>query len=304
MFQARVVDAETGEAMPFVNVYRTAGRGCVSNLEGDFTIVAEVEDTLRFSFVGYQTCRWKAGEMPQVVKMRPAALSMAGVTVLSDNAILTRTFKGLQQDFKKHRKEQRMYLNRITIRSGACDEMVEDFLTAQSVVNVRSMGVLSGKYWTRMMTGEQVMSQLQNTNLHNLMMAGPMMRQVPLENSVLHPFPETFSSSFLKHYYALSRQTLQTNEGGLIYVIELRPKVETQKGILYGKVYIDANTFRLLRFDGAIRGLIASVRRLGENEDMGQQATIRVQVLYTHARGYTEVERPLPKSIRKIWMSA
>ena len=26
VFQARVVDAETGEAMPFVNIYRTAGR--------------------------------------------------------------------------------------------------------------------------------------------------------------------------------------------------------------------------------------------------------------------------------------
>lgn len=44
-FHARVVDAETGEALPFVNVYQIAGKGCVSNLEGDFTIMAHAEDT-------------------------------------------------------------------------------------------------------------------------------------------------------------------------------------------------------------------------------------------------------------------
>ena len=95
VFHARVVDAETGEVMPFVNVLQTEGRGCVTNLEGDFTIVAKPEDSLRFSFVGYKTCRWKASEMPEVVKMRPASLSVAGVTVLSDDAILKRAHQVL-----------------------------------------------------------------------------------------------------------------------------------------------------------------------------------------------------------------
>ena len=141
-FHARVVDAETGEALPFVNVYQASGKGCVTNLEGDFTISAGAEDSLRFSFVGYKTCRWKAGEMPGVVRMQPSALSIAGVTVLSDEAILTRAYKTLKNDLKAHAREKRLYLNRITIRSGGCEEMVEDFLTARSAVNVRSMSVL------------------------------------------------------------------------------------------------------------------------------------------------------------------
>ena len=207
-YRARVVDAETGESMPFVNVLQAEGRGCVTNLEGDFTIVAKEEDSLRFSFVGYKTCRWKASEMPEVVKMRPASLSVAGVTVLSDDAILKRAHQVLAQDSKKHSKETRLFLNRITIRSGECEEMVEDFLTAQSAVNIRNLRVVSGQYWTRMMTGEQEMSQLQYTNLHNLMTVGPMMRKTLLTESVIQPFPETFSSSFLNYYYASSCQTL------------------------------------------------------------------------------------------------
>ena len=290
-FHARVVDAETGEALPFVNVYQASGKGCVTNLEGDFTISAGAEDSLRFSFVGYKTCRWKAGEMPGVVRMQPSALSIAGVTVLSDEAILTRAYKTLKNDLKAHAREKRLYLNRITIRSGGCEEMVEDFLTARSAVNVRSMSVLSGQYWTRTVTGEQVMSQLQYTNLHNLMTAGPLMRQVPLEDYLIQPFPPTFSSSFLNYYYALSSQTLQTDGGGLMYVVEMRPKVDTWKDILYGKLYIDARTFHLLRFDGAVRGMKVNVSRLGSEADHVQPATIRIQVHYTHKRGFTEVEK-------------
>ena len=290
-FHARVVDAETGEALPFVNVYQASGKGCVTNLEGDFTISAGAEDSLRFSFVGYKTCRWKAGEMPGVVKMQPSALSIAGVTVLSDEAILTRAYKTMKGDLKAHAREKRLYLNRITIRSGGCEEMVEDFLTARSAVNVRSMSVLSGQYWTRTVTGEQVMSQLQYTNLHNLMTAGPLMRQVPLEDYLIQPFPPTFSSSFLNYYYALSSQTLQTDGGGLMHVVEMRPKVDTWKDILYGKLYIDARTFHLLRFDGAVRGMKVNVSRHGSEADHVQPATIRIQVHYTHRRGFTEVEK-------------
>ncbi|MDO4200955.1 MAG: carboxypeptidase-like regulatory domain-containing protein [Bacteroidales bacterium] len=290
-FHARVVDAETGEALPFVNVYQASGKGCVTNLEGDFTISAGAEDSLRFSFVGYKTCRWKAGEMPGVVKMHSSALSIAGVTVLSDEAILTRAYKTLKGDLKAHAREKRLYLNRITIRSGGCEEMVEDFLTARSAVNVRSMSVLSGQYWTRTVTGEQVMSQLQYTNLHNLMTAGPLMRQVPLEDYLIQPFPPTFSSSFLNYYYALSSQTLQTDGGGLMHVVEMRPKVDTWKDLLYGKLYIDARTFHLLRFDGAVRGMMVNVSHVGSEADHVQPATIRIQVHYTHKRGFTEVEK-------------
>ena len=42
VFRARVVDAETGEAMPYVNVLSDAGRGVVTNLEGDFVITSDL----------------------------------------------------------------------------------------------------------------------------------------------------------------------------------------------------------------------------------------------------------------------
>ena len=117
------------------------------------------------------------------------------------------------------------------------------------------------------------------------------MRKVALESSLIQPFPTTFSTSFLNYYYSSSSKVLQEDGGNMMYVVELRPKVETWKSIMYGKLYIDAKTFRLLRFDGAVRGLKVNVSRYDANEDQVQPATIRIQVHYTHRRGFTEVEK-------------
>ena len=44
----RVVDAETGEPLPYVSIYVTEGKGTLSNDEGDFSIDVLPEETLRF----------------------------------------------------------------------------------------------------------------------------------------------------------------------------------------------------------------------------------------------------------------
>ena len=103
-FQGQVVDAKTGERMPFVHIYVDEERGCVSNAEGKFSIAVKAEDSLRFSFVGYQTCSWKASELPKVARMSPAALAISNVNVLSDDAILKHAYEVMKRDFKVHKQ--------------------------------------------------------------------------------------------------------------------------------------------------------------------------------------------------------
>nr|MCR4920836.1 carboxypeptidase-like regulatory domain-containing protein [Bacteroidaceae bacterium] len=47
-YRARVVDAETGEALPYVSIYVAAGRGTITNSNGYFVI--EAEPTVQLSF--------------------------------------------------------------------------------------------------------------------------------------------------------------------------------------------------------------------------------------------------------------
>ena len=46
-------DAETGEALSYVSIYAGDGRGTLSNSDGNFTIAADANDTIRISCVGY-----------------------------------------------------------------------------------------------------------------------------------------------------------------------------------------------------------------------------------------------------------
>ena len=50
--QGRVVDAETGEPLPYVNIRVGNGIGTLTNIEGSFKLLTEEKYVLSFSFVG------------------------------------------------------------------------------------------------------------------------------------------------------------------------------------------------------------------------------------------------------------
>ena len=53
VFQSKVVDAETGEPLPYASIHISNGRGTLSNLDGYFSIEAGADDSLRISYIGY-----------------------------------------------------------------------------------------------------------------------------------------------------------------------------------------------------------------------------------------------------------
>ena len=52
---ARIIDAKTGERLPFASVYISGANSTISNAEGEFAIDADSTDVLRISYVGYKT---------------------------------------------------------------------------------------------------------------------------------------------------------------------------------------------------------------------------------------------------------
>lgn len=79
--QGRVVDAETGEALPYVSIFTDGGKGTLTNAEGDFKLEAEEGDALTFSCVGYKKARISAGKLHAVVRLKPYTTVMQEVTV-------------------------------------------------------------------------------------------------------------------------------------------------------------------------------------------------------------------------------
>ena len=149
--QGRVVDAETGEALPYVSIYVGDGRGTLSNSDGDFTIAADANDSIRFSCVGYQTQRILASQLPKIIRMVPSVKQMNELTVLSVSAIMDRAQRQLKRSLRDGGARRGHYFCRIIEELGEGVEMIEAFVDAKSMVHIRDIEVLNGRQivWTR-----------------------------------------------------------------------------------------------------------------------------------------------------------
>ena len=68
--QSRVVDAETGEHLPYVNI-RTENGATLTNNNGEFKLTTGEDNVVTFSCIGYEKKKVKAADMPSVVRLKP-----------------------------------------------------------------------------------------------------------------------------------------------------------------------------------------------------------------------------------------
>ena len=246
--QGRVVDAETGEALPYVSIYVGNGRGTLSNSDGDFTIAVDANDSIRFSCVGYQTQRILASQLPKIIRMVPSVKQMNELTVLSVSAIMDRAQRQLKRSLRDGGARHGHYFCRIIEELGEGVEMIEAFVDAKSMVHIRDIEVLGGRQ-IRMDKTKQHPS-LTSMNMHHLLEVGPMMKYNAFWNDLL-VLP--FNYKNYKKLYQCRYFTQKDDRGELIYVVRMLPDVRTEAGrMMEGTAYIDGRNHRLLRFTGTV----------------------------------------------------
>lgn len=90
--EVRVVDARTSEPLPYASVVTAKdGKGVITNEEGVFRIPSvAAEDTLVFSYLGYQRLRMAAGEVRtrHEVRLQPSVTELSAVQVMGRNDAL------------------------------------------------------------------------------------------------------------------------------------------------------------------------------------------------------------------------
>jgi hypothetical protein len=297
-YSGLIVDAKTGEPIPYAHLYLSSGRGALSNLNGQYEIVADSNEQVRISFVGYTTQTFRASVLKPVIKMRQMVNQLSNVNILGTDAILMKIWDKLRKDYKKQRKAQSHYFCRMTFMKDQQIEMVEAFLTAKSAVNLRQLEVNSGQYWAKAPNG-RIESRLRTTNLHNVYMLGPMIKDNDLWRGILtEPFPEAKDKQYIHDNYEISYTTLTGDNDKDIYAITLTPiKKRRFFSIMGGTLYVDAQTLELLRFEGTIKDLGAVVNYA----DMDEKTTldVNVSINYQHKNGFTEVTDITASSINE-----
>ena len=286
-YTAMVVDAETGEALHYASVYIAENRGTITNQDGKFLISASPEEILQIKFIGYENLRIKASEMRDVIRLKPATHTMQEVSVFPVMELLKNITTKLNGEYKKNKKEEDVYFFRISTEIGSKKELAEAFMTARSAVNLRNISLLSGR--RGLQSGDSLTSSLlDNVNFHHPLELGAMTPDVSFWNSLSTPILKKFDKEYYNQHYKVSVSQIDSRESEPILCFNFEKKENSQPvTLLTGKLYVEAKTLKLLRFEGIIPSLGMEVTN--QRVDGQTIVDLLVNADYTHEDGYAKV---------------
>ena len=287
----RVVDAETGEPLPYAQVYASDGRGCLANEEGDFVLVGGKADSIRVTFVGYVAQSLSTRSSLQEIRMQPCSRWLREVTVKPVNVkkLLAALSRRLEDEYRKHKEVQGYYFCRVLEQSDKINDLIDAILVARSTVNLRKAEVLTGKHSSMRMQGGK--PSLAYMNLHRILEVGPAIHEADFWADIIAPLNRVLFPNLLR-YYDCDYDILSQPNGDAMYRITMvRSALAKSKGVsvIEGTLYVGVSSGHLLRFEASMPSM--------QMTTIGNQGTFRVEnvvsrinIDYRHTNGMTEVD--------------
>ena len=296
-YHAQVVDGETGEALPYAQVYVSAGNGVLTDGEGWFTLEAKKTGVVRISYVGYDAVQVKTAAMGDRIQLHPLSATMQEVTIVPAEEVLEKMLRRIDKEFLREENKRSNYFYRLTNTYAGTQELVEAYLNAYSMGNLRDVVFTAGR---RLKHAQYTIrrSGISFSNLQKIIETGPVMRDAAAWENIGKPFNPVLNitdtatgekwgnSNLDKVHYTFSGQLLETADGKGIYKITMRGNME--KSFIDGVVYVDAKRYQLLSFEGELHNFKLEVGKDLRHESAVVQPHIRIT--YTHRHGFTEVE--------------
>lgn len=295
-YTARIVEAETGEALPLVSIYVSDENGTLTNFDGEFSITAEPTDLLRLTCIGRQSLALHASELPEVIKMKMLPSTLSEVTVHAVEGKLLEIARRMEKAFGRKKRKQAQYFYRQTSVISLKQDIVEAFISAKSAVNLRNMEFLTGRHG-RLSEAQWAQSSVQEMNMHHVLELAPMTREASFWRSLITPLPavkhQTISGiEYLQRHYAITIEEMD-GEDQQLYRIELRRRDEAmtddQTSIMTGILYVDRPTLSPLAFDGQVENMSI---RFGKGELRSATSVpvdLKFHIDYRYDHQYPEV---------------
>ena len=288
---AKVLDADTGEPMPCVGVRVSNEKTTLTNFDGEFCIKALPTDSIRLSFIGYETLYLRADQMARQIEMHAAERRLAEVTVQGWERLMTKISKKAVRVYERKRSQRSQYFFRQTIIVPQKQDIVEAFIDARSAVNLRNIRFVTGRHGAQTQELWEK-SSIGNMNLHHVLELAPMIMNNVFWFDLTTPLSEDRSIKEYLKTYSIEVEEL-VSDGRDIYKIDLSPAegVLASTRILTGSLYVDKSDLRLLAFDGDAKNMWLDI----SNQDNPLQSgvsiplTLNVHIDYSYDKGYPEV---------------
>ncbi|MBO7118863.1 MAG: hypothetical protein J6W03_00915 [Bacteroidaceae bacterium] len=289
---AVVMDAETGEPVPYVSIYVSPSCGTISNYDGEFSLECLPSDVLRITSIGYQRVSFQAMELPDTIRMKPVASTLREVTVMGTDDVLYRLVRKMQKEAGKHKKTESNYFFRLTTQYPGTDELAEAFLSAKSCVQLRNITFHSGNRGLLVEKGildNPDLKGLGRTNLHVFLRLAPILVFYDYWDFALVPGDIVLNRK--GKIYEASCTKFTEDDGTEIRKIRVegKPGYWPSDPILEGTMYVDYKRCQLLRFDGQKRGLFLRMYDHGRQRLSIDTVSYDMHIDYRHDHGFTEI---------------
>jgi len=286
--EALVVDAETGEPLPFTSITVVGGRhlSTISNAEGSFRITVEEGEQLRFSYAGFKTLTLNPKSIGRRVKLLPATLMVREVNVKA--LPLKEIRKETVRQQKKYRKKTADFFYRQTaFVDSACYEYVEAFLSGHSAVALNELKLSNGRYAGIIpdTTTQQVLQFYKNFFTFSQIELATDKRQLDPREDIM-PLYQKASALYDVDYDILS------DSASAIYVIRFKPKdFITNYTILDCTLYVDSVSKHILRCDGSGRNfcILQQYSKKLKRKNEVLPVVFNFSINMTEENGFTEV---------------
>ena len=124
-YRGRVVDAETGEPLPYASI-KGDSLVAMANADGVFAIDARNERSLTISAIGYSSLSIESGSVGDTVRLQPLRIVRPEAQDGTAETILRKLAKRMVKEYKHHANNKSVYFTRQTSRFEQWMETCED----------------------------------------------------------------------------------------------------------------------------------------------------------------------------------
>ncbi len=282
VWEACVLDAETGRPLPYASVRAGSGRSTITNEDGWFVLSCDSAESVRISFVGYSPVTVSASPGRRSVGLRPMTVLLSEIVVQPVDKIVRAVMAEARRQMRKKRRHKATFFYRQTTFAGSeCSEVLEAFFVGLSAVSLRDLSLQHGRY-----------AALESDSLHLYSYFGNFFTYSQVEilggskpayNQDVMPLVDNY-----RDYYDVSLRTVSDGERKL-HVLRFRAKPEVERPVLDCELYVDADTHHVLRCNG--RGLNMRVlNKVGRRRTVVAVDSMVFEANYADSDGFSEVE--------------
>lgn len=269
--QGKVVDGNSGEAMPYVAVFTKADRrGTISDVNGFFELTnLSNQDTIVFFFTGYEKRFLATSEIQEVIQLFPLEQLFDDVIVLADKSVLYEMISNTRKSRPKETIVAKTYFE------------VETFLdTTQTEL---FQGYFNGNYHgydTRNLTMKTARFGLNKTDQQAFLsmdISRAMYAHTLFENDGLFPTSpfELNRRKLMKNYQLELNNKYRQEDSSVTYVISFFPREDSLRSFS-GRVWIDSASNYIDKLELLIEN--ASVHPFSPLHEGGQLQNVNLEI--------------------------